>query len=73
MPDVTPTVQYVIAVAAAITATAAVGTLGIAATMWRNQKRILRTIFGAEQNEAWDGLVEMVLRHREVLEEEGHL
>lgn len=36
-------------------------------------KRILRTVYDPEENEAWNGLMEMVHRHREMLEEEGYL
>jgi hypothetical protein len=73
MPDVTPTIQFVVAVAASITATAAIATAGFAAAIYRGFKRMERTVYGAEQNEAWNGLMEMVLRHREALEEEGML
>ena len=69
----TPTVQFVVAVAASITATAAVATAGFTAAIWRSLKRLKRDIYGAEQNEAWNGLMEMVVQHREALEEEGHL
>ena len=65
--------QFVVAVAASITATAATGTLVFAAAIYRGFKRLERTVYGAEQNEAWNGLMEMVLRHREALEEEGVL
>lgn len=69
----TPIVQFVVAVAAGITATAAIGTLGFAAAIYRGFKRLERTVYGSEQNEAWNGLMEMVLRHREALEERGIL
>ncbi|TKX86355.1 hypothetical protein EXE43_08870 [Halorubrum sp. SS5] len=69
----TPTVQFVVAVAASITATAAAATASFAAAIFFGFRRLKRDIYGAEQNEAWNGLMEMVLRHREVLEEAGYL
>ncbi|WP_256402416.1 hypothetical protein [Halorubrum salinum] len=69
----TPTVQFVIAVAAGITATAACATAAFTAAIYRGFKRLERTVYGSDQNEAWNGLMEMALRNREVLEEEGYL
>lgn len=69
----TPTVQFVVAVAASITASAAIATAAFVWRIYRGFMRLMRTVYGAEQNDAWNGLVEMVLRHREVLEEEGYL
>lgn len=69
----TPTVQFVVAVAAAITATAAAATAAFARAIYRGFKRLKRDMYGAEQNEAWNGLMEMVVQHREALEEAGYL
>ena len=69
----TPTIQFVVAVAAGITATATAATASFAAAIFFGFRRLKRDIYGAEENDAWNGLMEMVIRHREVLEEAGYL
>ena len=68
-----PFVQYVVSAAAIVTAAATTGTFAAALAVYQLAKQHERTLHGSEQNDAWDGLVEMVTTHREALEEEGTL
>ena len=68
-----PFVQYVVSAAAIVTAAATTGTFGVAASLWLGQRQHGRTLYGAEQDDEWNGLVERVAKHREMFEEEGKL
>ena len=59
--------------AATVTATSAIATAASAFGMYRAVKRHERALYGAEEIEAWDGLVPKVSEHEEALEEEGLL
>jgi len=66
-------VEWVVATAAAITASAATGTFVTSVGIYRLVKEHERTIHGSEKHEAWPGLVTMVRKHRRALEEKGVL
>ena len=70
---ISPIAQYIVSAAAIVTATATTGTFGVAASLWLGQRRHDRTLYGAEQDDEWNGLVERVATHREVFEDEGKL
>lgn len=68
-----PAIQYIVAVAATITATAAIGTFATAVATYRAVRQHERVLFGEEDVEAWDGLTTVVKRHDRVLREEDLL
>ncbi|WP_275093924.1 hypothetical protein [Halorubrum sp. Ib24] len=41
--------------------------------LWLGQRKRCRTLYGVEQDDEWNGLVERVSAHREVFEEGGKL
>ncbi|WP_418283915.1 hypothetical protein [Halorubrum sp. DTA46] len=70
---IAPFVQWIVAAAAIVTAAATTGTFAAALAVWRLVKQHERTLHGSQQNDAWNGLIQMVTTHREALEEEGTL
>lgn len=68
-----PTIQYLVAVAATITATAATGTFGFAWAIFRLVRKHERTLYGEEDNPRVGGLIRTVDEHEAALERENYL
>lgn len=68
-----PAIQYIVAAAATITATAATATCGFAWAIFRLAKKHERTLYGEEDNPRVGGLVRTVDELEAVLDREGYL
>jgi len=70
---VDPAVQVVVAAAATVVATAAIGVYHRTTQILLQVKEHNRILFGEDAVDDWDGIVPMVQEHRDALDDHGLL